>query len=234
MTKQFGTPGPRAIHPELCDSPSLARCSLLANALFPRLVAQADDQGRFAGDAYAVLVLCMGRLMRLVGVDEVEAALEELASVEAIIRYTDASGSPLLQLTTWWRWQNGQRRAYPSRWAAPPGWSDLVYGCAAAPADVTRFEEALSRSPRRNAAVRGIPQQSAATSGNPPPTRAPMRAPMRAGAQAPVPARAVPSTVPDTVPSRAARGANGAPPAAGEKSEFRQRVPFPVAAEGEL
>jgi hypothetical protein len=125
MTKQFGTPGPRAIYPEMCDSPSLGRCSILANALFPRLVALADDQGRLAGDAYSLLVAALGRHMREVRVDQVEDALHELELAEVLTRYT-VKGEQYLQLLSWWRWQNGQRRAYPSRWPAPSGWRDLV------------------------------------------------------------------------------------------------------------
>lgn len=203
MTKQFGTPGPRAIYPEMCDSPSLGRCSILANALFPRLVALADDQGRLAGDAYSLLVAALGRHMREVRVDQVEDALHELELAEVVKRYT-VRGQPYLQLLSWWRWQSGQRRAYPSRWPAPSGWHDLVYGCAAR-RELEHFEDALSASPRRNAAIRGIPQQSAADRSNPPPrARPPARPPARA--------RAVPGHA-DTVPSAGppAHEASGGP-----------------------
>lgn len=199
MTKQFGTPGPRAIYPELCDSPSLGRCSLLANALFPRMIAQADDQGRLAGDAYALLVACMGRHMREVRVDQVEDALQELEHSEVIQRYS-VRGQPYVQLLSWWRWQSGQRRAYPSRWPSPKGWTDIVYGCAAG-RQFDKFEDALAATPRRNAAIRGIPLQSAADRGNPPPRARPPARPPRAGGA--VPDRA------DTVPSAGAPAREG-------------------------
>jgi hypothetical protein len=227
MTKQFGTPGPRAIYPEMCDSPSLGRCSILANALFPRLVAKADDQGRLAGDAYGLLVQCMGRHMRDVRVDQLEDALAELEGAGVLARYA-AEGAQYVQLLSWWRWQTGQRRAYPSRWPAPPGWRDLVYGCAAAPG-LDRFEDALAASPRRNAAIRGNPPQPAAVRGNPPLAR---RAPMRAPVRAPDAGGAVPRHA-DTGPSAGAPegpgGPRGGPPSSvGESlSEFRSRVPRP-------
>lgn len=151
MTKQYGTPGPRAIYPEMCDSPSLGRCGLLANVLFPRLIAQADDQGRLPGGAREVLVQCVPHLS-YVAVDEVDAALGELEAEGHLQRYA-AEGRTLLQLVTWWRWQSSMRRAYPSRWPSPKGWQDLVYGVGTA--GPQRLEEAIESSSPRNAAIRG-------------------------------------------------------------------------------
>ena len=108
--------------------------------------------------------------MRDVRVDQVEDALAELEAADILQRYS-VRGEPYLQLLGWWRWQNGQRRAYPSRWPMPKGWHDLVYGCAAEP-ELDRFEEAVAATPKRNAAIRGIPQQSAAKRSNPPLARA--------------------------------------------------------------
>lgn len=201
MTKQFGTPGPRAIYPEMCDSPSLGRCSVLANALFPRMIAQADDQGRLAGDAYDLLISCMGRLLRLVTVDELEAALVELEQAEVVLRY-QVRGEPYVQLLQWWRWQQSQRRAYPSRWPAPPGWKDLTYGHSKA--DPETFELAVSQGSPRNAAIRGVLPRSASSRVGP-----------HAGPRTGPRARAMPDrAVPDhAVPSGATHppGANGAP-----------------------
>jgi hypothetical protein len=45
-----------------------------------------------------------------------------------LIVYT-AGRTELGQFVTWWKRQSGQRRAYPSRWPAPPGWDqDRTYG----------------------------------------------------------------------------------------------------------
>lgn len=205
MTKQFGTPGPRAIHPEMCDSPSLGRCGLLANLLLPRLVAQADDQGRLQGSAQAVLVSCMPRLLSWVTVDGVEEALRELEGEGMLQRYP-SRGEVLLQLSSWWTWQNSMRRAYPSRWPAPPGWRDLVYGNAVGGA--ATFEEVVAASPRRNAAIRGVLPQSAAIRG----TRVGPRAGPDAGACVGARGRRVPNrAVPKEedvapAPAGAARG----------------------------
>lgn len=206
MTKQFGTPGPRAIHPELCDSPSLGRCGLLANLLLPRLVAQADDQGRLQGSAQAVLVQCLPRMLSSVTLEGVEEALLELEREGMLQRYP-VRGDLLLQLTGWWTWQNSMRRAFPSRWPSPPGWRDLVYGNAQGQAPT--FEEAVEASPRRNAAIRGVPRRDAAGRGSRVGPRVGPDAGARVGASAGgVPDRAVPEGKKNVAPapSGAARG----------------------------
>lgn len=231
MTKQFGTPGPRAIYPEMCDSPSLGRCGILALALFPRLVAMADDQGRLTGDAYGVLVACLGRHMREVRVDQVEDALQELEMAQAIERYV-VRQVPYLQLVSWWHWQSGQRRAYPSRWPAPRGWTDVVYGCAAG-RPYGEFAEAAGASSPRNRAVRGIPLQSAADRGE---TRqsaasreAPARGPTRGPARGACRAGAGANTVPRPARDGAMEAPRGGPmESAGDVvSEFQRLVPRP-------
>jgi hypothetical protein len=216
MVKQFGTPGPRAIYPELCDSPSLGRCSVLANALFPRLIAQADDQGRLAGDTAGLLITCMGRLLRLVSVDELEAALVELEAADVLVRY-ERGGELYVQLLQWWRWQSSQRRAYPSRWPAPPGWQDLVYGSTKAEPET--FEQAVSQGSPRNAAIRGNPRRIAASRVGP--RTGPRTGPgARAMPDRAVPDHAVPSGA-STPPGTATAGA------AAPGGSFSERVPRP-------
>lgn len=213
MTKPFGTPGPRAIHPELCDSPSLGRCGMLANALFPRLIAQADDQGRLAGSATSVMLQCLPRLLEMGGItpDTVDHALAELMDVGMLTRYV-ADGESYIQLARWWRWQSGQRRAYPSRWPAPKGWVDLVYGIGDGTPET--YTAASSGSPQRNAAIRGI---------------LPLRVtPARAGpARQPARGRCRAVPLPDAVPPATPAAASGGPGAASEESAFRRMVPRP-------
>jgi hypothetical protein len=125
MPKEYGTAGPRAIYPDLCDSRTLARCGLMANALFPRLIIQADDQGRIHGDATDVAALCFPKMPRVHR--DIPKAMNELVSVGAVIAY-EVDGEPYVQVTSWWQYQGHQRRAYPSRHPAPEGWEDRVYG----------------------------------------------------------------------------------------------------------
>lgn len=127
MTKLYGTPGPRLIYPELCTSPSMGRCGLVAQALWPRLVAMADDQGRLAGGPEDIRVQCFAKSLRLVTTRAVATALSELAD-QGHVRAYEVGGEPYLQLEHWWTWQAGMRRAYPSRWPAPDGWEDRVFG----------------------------------------------------------------------------------------------------------
>lgn len=214
MTKQFGTPGPRSIYPEMAQSPSLGRCGLLANLLFPRLLAAADDQGRLQGGAHSVLLVCLPRLLRLVTIDQVEEALEELERESMVRRYTVRNES-YLQVLGWWRWQSGARRAYASRLPAPRGWTDLVYGTGeGAPAS---FNEALEASPRRNAAACGSLRRRAARATG---ARAGARAPGRAQAQ---PDRALTDAVPSGAPAR--EGSGG--PRGGAMEKFSDLVPRP-------
>jgi len=221
VTKQFATPGPRAIYPELCASPSLGRCSILANALFPRLIAMADDQGRLLGDPQSVLIECMGRLLGAVTVNEVVGALDELEREAIVLRYS-SGGREYLQLVGWWRWQNGQRRAFPSRWPSPKGWQDLVYANAAA--EPNTWEEAVVASAPRNAAIRGVSRRLAASRAGP-----------HAGACVRARARAVPSRADaDAVPSgarAAGPGANGAEPAGGLRASAQAVLDNPSSSE---
>lgn len=152
MPKQYATVGPRVITPEMCDSRSLARCGIHANALWPRLIVQADDQGRLVGDALDIRGLCFPK-MPGVGVRHVQTALDELEANGMILRYGDET--PYIQLVKWWDHQSGMRRAYPSRYPAPIAWVDRVYGV-----------------PPRNAADVGTVPPNAAESGKVPPSRA--------------------------------------------------------------
>lgn len=223
MTKQYGTPGPRAIYPEMCDSPSLGRCRLLANALFPRLIAQADDQGRLAGGPQAILLQCMPRLLGTLTVDQVAAALDELEAAGMLVQY-EHQGEAHVQLTQWWRWQQGQRRAYPSRWAGPRGWADVVYGIDAE--GPKSFAEAVAGISPRNAAIRSIvPRIAARATGACTGARAPGRA-------RGVPGRATAEAVPPARGSAASGAARSGPMmSAGEAlSEFSSRVPRPEGA----
>lgn len=126
MPKDFGTPGPRAIYPDACTSRSLSSVSAESERLFWRLISQADDQGRLEGDVLVLRSLCVPLLAKATTA-LVERWLGELVANKLILRY-EIEDLELVQLVTWWRWQAGMRRAYASRWPAPEGWSDVVFG----------------------------------------------------------------------------------------------------------
>jgi hypothetical protein len=124
VSKAYGTKGPRAIKPEMALDPALARCTIGAQLLFDRLIAAADDQGRLIGDGVVVKAECFPRVS-MATPRRVDAWLEELAAKALIVRYEN-KGEPLVQIRGWWKHQQNQRRAYPSRYPAPQDWTDHV------------------------------------------------------------------------------------------------------------
>lgn len=205
MTKRYGTPGPRAIHPEIVDSPSLGHCGVLANLLFPRLIATSDDQGRQSGDADELRLRLLRPLMQQFAAAQVDAALRELALAGMVLLYT-VEDVQYVQVSNWWEWQS-MRRAYPSRHPAPPRWGDLIYGVTGYPDTI---EDARGALPRNAANRRNAPQTAATRSVLPPRARLPTQAPdapPRAGAGLASPGLAQPLGARPA----AATGANGAP-----------------------
>lgn len=153
--KQFGTPGPRSVYPELCDSRSLARCGIVANALWPRLIVRADDQGRLHGDAADVLGECFPKMLSKVTLRQVRDALAELEREGMVARYESGPKEhpeTFLQILKWWGWQSYARRAYPSRMPSPDGWQDVVYGLPDTPAT---YREAVGIEPRKRTGLDG-------------------------------------------------------------------------------
>jgi hypothetical protein len=143
----------------MCDSRTLSRCSIMANALWPRLIVQADDQGRLHGDAQDIRGLCFPK-MPDVTVAEVAAALQELAAQRSLRLY-ERRGEPYIQISDWWQYQSFQRRAYPSRYPCPPGWMDIVYGIEGAPATFAKaHEEVLRRSAAKRRAAPPSPSRT--------------------------------------------------------------------------
>lgn len=126
MSKRFGTPGARILDPSMCDSQPLGACTIGAQLLFDRLILQADDQGRLQGCADAIRWRCLPRVSKVTA-KHVSAWLAELAKQRLIFCYSDA-GNELIQVADWWPHQAGMRRAYPSKWPAPEGWTDRPYG----------------------------------------------------------------------------------------------------------
>lgn len=124
MPKKYGTPGPRLMLPTVCTSVPVSGCSIEAQLLFDRLIAQADDQGRLQGEARVVAALCMP-LVRQATETRVSKWLGELGGSGLIQRYA-SEGRQLIQITGWWDNQGTPRRAYPSRYPAPEGWTDRV------------------------------------------------------------------------------------------------------------
>jgi len=114
---------PRRVPPEFCTDEFLESCTVLATLLLYRLISQADDQGRLPGHPKYVKATCVP-MRPDVSERKVAAALDELVGAGFLIRY-DYKGRVLLQVDRWFDLQGkwGQRRTYPSRYPAPPGWT---------------------------------------------------------------------------------------------------------------
>jgi hypothetical protein len=113
---------PRRVPPEFCTDELLEECSVLATLLLYRVISQADDQGRLPGAPKYIRHLCLG-MRPEISVGKVEAALTELVRAGFLIRF-DHQGRVLLQVDRWHDLQGKWgRRAYASRYAAPPGWT---------------------------------------------------------------------------------------------------------------
>src|SRR5450759_3617716 len=113
---------PRRVPPEFCTDELLEGCSVLAALLLYRLISLADDQGRLPGHPKYVKGVCFP-MRSEVGERKVSAAIDELVQTGFLIRY-ELKGRVFLQIDRWFDLQGkwGQRRTYPSRYPAPPGW----------------------------------------------------------------------------------------------------------------
>ena len=111
----------RRVPPEFCNDDLLESCSALAALLLYRLISQADDQGRLPGHPKHVKGVCFP--MRDISERKVGATLDELVNACFVIRYSVGTRI-FLQINRWFDMQGkwGQRRSYPSRYPAPPGW----------------------------------------------------------------------------------------------------------------
>jgi hypothetical protein len=119
---RFYATRPRRVPPEFCNDEPLESCSLLAALLLYRLVSQADDQGRLPGHPKSVRAVCFP-MRPLVSERKVSSAIDELVRAGFLIRY-DLKGRMFLQVDGWHDLQGKWgRRAYPSRYPAPPGWT---------------------------------------------------------------------------------------------------------------
>lgn len=139
------TTRPRRIPPELAQDVGLELgCSLLAALLYVRIITQADDQGRVPGDVRWIRSVCFG-MRDEVTPRKLTAAIGELVETGFLILYEARMPQPirLIQVREWWEMQGSWGwRAYPSRWPAPPGWSqDRVHGLGSAESDLSEDDE---------------------------------------------------------------------------------------------
>jgi hypothetical protein len=141
-TRYYST-RPRRIPPEFCTDELLEGCSLLAVVTLYRIISQADDQGRLPGAPKYVRGTCFPMREGLAE-RKVADAIDELVRAGFLIRY-DAKGRVFLQIDRWFDLQGKWgRRAYPSRFPAPPGW---IHDWVSEKADEAGDERALGPQP---------------------------------------------------------------------------------------
>ena len=119
-TRYYST-RPRRVPPEFCIDERLEECSPLAALALYRIISQADDQGRLPGSPKSVKAVCFPMRSEAT-VRKVSEAIAELVEAGFLLRY-GVEGRTLIQVLRWLDLQGkAGRRAYPSRYPAPPGW----------------------------------------------------------------------------------------------------------------
>jgi hypothetical protein len=114
---------PRRVPPEFASDELLEDCSVLAVLLLYRLISLADDQGRLRGHPRTVRAGAFP-MRPTVSERKVAAALRELVRAGFVFHY-DVANRWYIQIVGWFDMQGkwAQRRTYPSRYPALPGWT---------------------------------------------------------------------------------------------------------------
>lgn len=86
----------------------------------------ADDQGRLEASPRRLKAEVCPRLDFITPAD-IAAALQRMEEEHYIVRYQH-NGAPLLQLVSWWRWNDAMPYTAASEYPAPAGWSDCPPG----------------------------------------------------------------------------------------------------------
>lgn len=115
---------PRFIYPTIATSLSIAQISVLAELLFWRILPQADDQGRLTGQPKQLKAIACPMRDEITE-KNIPELLKELEGADLIIQYSRSS-EPLIQIKSWWSFQSGMRRIYPSKYPALEGWEDRI------------------------------------------------------------------------------------------------------------
>lgn len=113
----------RIIKETVCTSDTLASVSAEAERLWWRIVAQADDFGRFDARPETIRGQCLTAMLDKVTNGQVRCWLEELRASGLVHLYT-CDGKPYLQIATWDKHQ--KRRAKFSKYPAPADGCQLM------------------------------------------------------------------------------------------------------------
>jgi hypothetical protein len=105
------------------EHPSNARLDILTREVWTGLnLVVADVQGRLLDNPALILAKLFPYEFGAITTDMIEASLVSLAAQNWLMRY-ESAGIRLIQILQWWE-GNSIQYAYPSKYAAPIGWSD--------------------------------------------------------------------------------------------------------------
>jgi len=113
----------RMLPQSLSTDPRYGRLSLKAQALYPLLWINADDQGRLSGDPDEIKYAACPSV-REIASEEIPALLE-LMETKGMIKVYSTSKTEAIQLLDWWGVQRLQW-AWPSEYPPPEGWQDRL------------------------------------------------------------------------------------------------------------
>ena len=111
----------RMLPQSLSTDPRYGHLSLKAQVLYPLLWVNCDDQGRVSGDPDEIKYAACPSVKEI-SAEEIPTLLNEMETQGLITVFT-TSRTKATQMLDWWEEQRLQW-AYPSRYPAPPDWTD--------------------------------------------------------------------------------------------------------------
>ena len=114
----------RLLPSSLSKNQAYSLLPLRAKALYPLIIANADDQGRLIAEPQMLKwEVCPN--VEEISRDDIGEVLVSMESV-GLIRVYDAGGVRALQLQSWWIDQASMQWAYPSDFSPAEGWDDRL------------------------------------------------------------------------------------------------------------
>jgi len=112
----------RMLPSSLSRSQAYSRLPLAAKALYPLMIANADDQGRLSADPQTMKWTVCPNVSEIT-IEQLPELIDALVEQSLVTVYQD-NEQPVLQLRQWWEDQAALQWAYPSEYLPPEGWDD--------------------------------------------------------------------------------------------------------------
>lgn len=156
----------RILKESICISETLAGISAEAERLWWRIIAKADDFGRFDAKPEIIHGQCMTAFLHSVKTREIARWLGELVSARLLYIY-EVAGKTYLQIATWD--QHQQRRAKYSKYPAPPNPAKQVLADASNSAQLPAYAPEERGTRNEESRHEDEPKASSDPSGSAPP-----------------------------------------------------------------